>query len=166
MIEMNLEGGKELERMLLALETKVARKVVRKGVRKGLKPTLTAAKSNALSMMGSDPKDKDEVSMRRLLNKNIVLRAAKKQRKGSYMMRVQLRPEVDEFVGFTKGSHTDLRTRKLVGTRHYIPAAIEYGHGNAAAVPFMRTAADANLKKAVPILRNEMVRGIEAIARK
>jgi HK97 gp10 family phage protein len=163
-VSMNLKGGKELEKTLLAMEKKVAKKVVRRGVRKGLKPTLTAAKANVASMLGGRESGGDnEVSMKQLLKDNLVIKVAKKQRKGSYKMAVQPRADVAGFVDDKNG--------------YYIPFAIEYGHAfpgrgggknapkDVPAIPFMRKAADANLKKAVPILAREINRGIEAVAR-
>lgn len=159
---MTLEGGKETERKLKALERKVAKKIVRKGVREGLKPTHKAAKSNAKSMVGGE--------MGALLKKNIILRRFKKQRRGSYAMAVRIKSESEgapqEFVHKTKD-----------GERYYIPAAIEFGHAapgrgggknppkDMPAIPFMRNASDANLKKGVGIFSQVVGKEIEAAAK-
>lgn len=162
MIDVVLEGGKELERKLLALEKKTAKKVVRKAVREGLKPTHKAAKSNAKTMVGGN--------MGGLISKALVLRAFKKQKRGSYAMTVRTRSEKEggpkEFVHITKD-----------GKRQFIPAAIEWGHAkpgrggkkgapkDVPAIPFMRNASDANLKKGEKIFVREVKRGVERIGK-
>jgi len=154
-IGMTLKGGKELEKKLLRLETKVARKVVRKAVRKSLKPEHVASKSNARSMVGG--------SMGALIARNMQLRAFKKQKKGSYGMSVKIKSDVPEFVAESSS-----------GKRNYIPSAIEYGHaapGDAggtkivAANPFMRAAADPWKKVGVAIFNREIKKGIDEVAR-
>lgn len=142
-----VEGAKELERKFLALERKTAKKIVRSAVRKGSKVIVNTVKVNAVNMVGG--------SMGTLLRKNVIVRAFKKQKKGSFGVRTMLRPEVDEFVHITKNN-----------VRQYIPAAIEYGHDNAAAIPFMRNASDAQGEKARQVAIEEMKRGLMRDARK
>jgi hypothetical protein len=151
MISIQLEGGKELERKLKALETKVAKKVVRKAVRNALKPALAATKTNARSMVGGH--------MGGLIASNIVLRARKKQRRGSYAMDVRLKSESEgapaEFIHTTKK-----------GERQNIPAAIEFGHGpgkEQVAIPFARSAADSTKAETLRIVTAEIKKGIEQI---
>ena len=142
-----IEGAKELERKLLALERKTAKKIVRSAVRKGSKVIVTAAKANAVSMVGGE--------MGVLLRRNIIVRAFKRQKKGSFGVRTTIRPQVKEFVHITKG-----------GVRHYVPSDIEYGHDNAAAIPFMRSASDTHGEKARQVAIAEMKRGLMRDARK
>lgn len=160
MIGITLKGGKELERKLLALEKKVTKKIVRKAVRAGLKPTHKAAKSNAKSIVGRN--------MGRLIFKNLVLRAFKKQKRGSYGVTVRIKTESEgapkEFISETKD-----------GKRYFVPAAIEYGHGlpgeggkglkTVPEISFMRKAADQKLGKGEKIFAEETKKGIRAVVK-
>ena len=153
MISMQLEGGKELERKLQALGTKVGRKVVRKAVRNAQKPVITAMKANARNMVGGH--------MGGVIAANVVVRAQKKQRRGSYTIDVRLKSESEgapaEFVHITKE-----------GKRHFIPAAIEFGHGpgkEQVAIPFGRSAADSTRAETLRILAAELKKGIEQLAK-
>lgn len=153
MISIQLEGGKELEKKLRGLETKVAKKVVRKAVRNAQKPVLTAMKANARNMIGGH--------MGGLIAANVVVRAQKKQRRGSYAMNVRLKSESEgapmEFIHITKE-----------GKRHFIPAAIEFGHGpgkEQVAIPFGRSAADSTRAETLRILTAELKTGIEQVAK-
>jgi hypothetical protein len=103
-----LKGGEELDRKLREMEPKIANKLVKSGLKNALSPLKKAAILNALRMVGGE--------MGGTIAENIVTRALKR-RKGSYGMGVMIRPDVPQFVHITK-----------IGVRHYIPAAIEYGH--------------------------------------
>lgn len=146
-----IEGAKELEANLATLPQRIERKVIRQAVRDGQRPMLAAAKSNAAALgKGIEHHGRD---MSALLAKNIVIKAPRKQKKGSYALHVQMRAGVDEFVYYRQGSHTKVtytkserKIGKTVG-RTYIPAAIELGHFSGDTyvppVPFMRPAAEA-----------------------
>ena len=142
MISITLVGAKELERKLSTLEKKTAKKIIRKAVRAGTKIIHNAVKENALSMVGG--------KMGSLLKKNVIVRAWKKQRRGGYGVGVSLRKDVPEFVSIS-----------AAGKKSYIPAAIEYGHDNAAALPFMRKAYDAHGEKAKQTTMNEIDKGVK-----
>lgn len=153
MISIQLEGGKELEAKLKTLETKVSRKIVRKAVRAAQKPVITVAKSNALSMVGGN--------MGGLIAANIILRAVKKQRRGSYGMSLRLKSK-------SEGAPAEFVHVSKTGRPTYIPAAIEYGHGSnkeQCARPFMRSAADSTRTKVISILVQQLKAGIEKIAK-
>lgn len=148
-----LEGAKQLERKLLSLEKKVGKKIVRKAVRDSHKIMLSEAKSRAATIVGG--------AMGRLLASNLVLRATRRQRRGSYEMQVRTKSESEgaptEFVHITKD-----------GKQHYIPAAIEFGHGSnkeQAARPFMRQAADATRGQVLAKFIEQLRRGIEQAAK-
>ena len=147
---MNLQGGKELDRKLKTLGTKVGKKVVRTAVRAGAKVELEVSKANATSMVGGD--------MGSLIAKNLAVRAFKKQRKGSYGVSTIIKPN-DKFVYIAK-VHS-----KYPGGRTYIPAAIEFGHDNARPIPFRRNAADSTKNKRVQVIGVKLKEGIEAIAK-
>lgn len=70
MIELDVQGAKEIERKLKSLEPKLARKIVRQSLRKAAKPILKKAKENCPVATGE-------------LKKNLKVRALKK-RKHSY----------------------------------------------------------------------------------
>ena len=142
-----LQGFDELERKLLRLERKTAKKVIRKAVRKAAKPSLAQSRQNARSMVGGE--------MGQLLSKNLHVRGFKKQRRGQFGVATKIKPGIAEFVHIGKD-----------GTRYYIPAAIEYGHANAAAIPFMRNAAITTKQKTTAILSKEIKTGIETLAKR
>lgn len=143
---MTLQGDKELERTLLSLERKVAKKVIRKAGRKAMKPILGSAKQNARTMVGG--------TMGTLLATGLILRAFRRQRRSSYGLNIRLKAAIKEFIHIAKD-----------GTRYYIPAAIEYGHDSAAAIPFMRAAFEANKGKTFVIMHNEIWHGIKLEAK-
>lgn len=139
-----IEGAKELERNLATLEKRIQKRVVRQAVRAAQKPLLARAKSNAASRVGG--------TMGALLAKNIVIRAPRRQRKGTYALHVTLRPGVPEFVHTTRA-----------GRPHNIPSDIEYGHGadkESAARPFLRPAADATKDESLRMLTQQLRVGI------
>jgi len=140
-----LDGAKELEKKLASLESKVSKKVVRKAVRMAQKPVLAKIKANALSMVGGE--------MGSLIAKNLQLKTGK-QKKGSYRIGVQIREEVAAFV-----DNSD------AGVQYYIPAAVEFGHDNAAAIPFMRNAHESTRQIAENIFAQEIKLGIDSIAK-
>lgn len=138
-------GAKELEANLKTLGRKVQKRVVRQAVRAAQKPLLARAKANARSISRAG-------RMGPLMAKNIVIKAPKKQRPGTYALHVQMRAGVDAFVHRTKG-----------GKQYFIPALIEHGHGPTAAQaarPFLRPAADATRGEAKRILSKELRIGI------
>lgn len=153
MIALDLRGAKELEKKLSTLDRKVSRKVIRTAVRDAQKITLKAAKENAASMVGG--------SMGSLLKKSLNLRGFKRQKRGSYGMKIGLRPN-DAFLH--QGEN-----------RCYIPFAIEYGHAapgaggsgakDVAPIPFMRSAADRTAKQKRDFFTKRVWSGIKAAMR-
>ena len=163
---MRIEGGKELERKLLALPQKIAKKVIRKAVREGGKPILRDMKSNIKSMLGHSGAKTytyqtkrgklHTVGVRGLLLKYLVLRKWRRQSRCGFGMGVYISPQAAEyFAGATKG-----------GNRYWIPAAIEYGHDNAAAIPFMRNAVDKNRTRSITTIKRHIAVGVEREARR
>ena len=125
--DVNVTGAKEVERALASMTQKIARKTVRQGVRVSGKVTVEKTKQNANSLVGGQ--------MGALIAKNVQIRAFKRQRRGQYGMSVRLKTGIDGFIHIAKRS-------KYPTGRTYIPFVIEYGHDNAAPIPFMRNAAD------------------------
>ena len=165
--DMELQGFLELDKKLAKLEQKVSKGIVRKAVREGEKIAQKKAKSNAKNMVGG--------RMGSLIAKHTIIRAFKHQRAGSYGMRMGLKPDVIEFAGLRQGSHTRINFQRGKGTatgkihrkigksvgRWYIPAALEYGHGNAKPIPFMRNAYAVSKSAMVRKMREIMTAGIE-----
>ena len=126
MIEMTLEGGKELEAKLTALERKVGVKIARESVREAIKMILMPAKANALSMVGG--------KMGAIIARALQIRVGTyhgKRRRGQYYMKIQHNPKYnDVFVHESEGSLTRPQGKRgyQLSRRTYIPAAIEYGH--------------------------------------
>ena len=143
-----VEGAKELERMLAQIGGKVAKKIVRQAVRKGQKPILAKAKSNASTLVGG--------SMGSKIAKNTKIKAPKRQKKGQYLLSTKVMSD-PAFEHVNKD-----------GTRHWIPAAIEFGHGakkEQIAIPFLRKAADSEGEKATNIVIKELGEGVEREAK-
>lgn len=170
-VSVNLQGGAALQAKLTGIKQATVTRIMKKAVTFGFAPTLTAAKVNALTMVGNKMGD--------LLAKFLTVVPFKKRRKGQIGYHLVIdRAGNQYFVDTTKK-----------GERQYIPAAIEYGHvkRNAeieysamaifskkerkkqrkkyavktgqfvAAIPFMRRATDSNLKKA-PAIMGEVIR--------
>lgn len=165
---MRIEGADKIERKLLAMPKRVAKKVIRKAVREGGKPILKDMKSNVKSMLGRSGMKTftyqtgkknvklHTVGVRGLLLKYLALRKWRRQRPLAFGMGVYISPEANEFFAGVSAQ----------GQRYYIPAAIEYGHGNVAAIPFMRTAVDKNKGRSVAIMKKAIAAGIEREASK
>ncbi|HUV67479.1 MAG TPA: HK97 gp10 family phage protein [Sedimentisphaerales bacterium] len=170
-----LIGARLLERKLNKLPAKVGKTVVRKALRQGAKPVQAAAKANAASLVGG--------TIGSQIAKSIGTRAksAKWRRKyGAYGIFVGVDPSnkhEHDFVYFTGGSAFSTKTRKqVVGRRHYIPNAIEYGHAfpgrgggknppkDVAAVGYMRKAYHSQGSGATQIVIREMKVGVERAA--
>ena len=157
-MDISLVGGKELEAKLLSLEKKVSKKIVRTGVRKAQKYLLNATKTYLMVISRGG-------GMAQKIASALQVRAPGKQRKGGYSLNVQIRNDPD-FVYYPTGSSSSLATGKTSGHRSFIPAAIEYGHGQnkeQAARPFMRPAADATVGSRIRILNKELQVGIAKI---
>jgi len=157
-ISVRLEGMKELEAKLLQLERKVSKKIVRSAVRKAQKALIPTIKGylEGISTGGG---------MAQKISKALTVRAAKRNRKGSYAVHVTLNPD-PSFLSYPQGSSSNLATRQTSGKRSYAPAAIELGHGKnkeQAARPYMRPAADATVNQRIRILTKEVATGIAKI---
>lgn len=147
MISVEVENAPQIEQWLKRIEQKTAKKVVRKAVRAAQRPTLATAKGLAKAMIGGE--------MGSLISKNIKI-ISPKQKRGSYRLNVDVSNKANDIFIVTSKS----------GTRNYIPAAIEYGHGSnkdQSAIPFQRTANFRTEKKKVPIFSRTLKQGIEAI---
>lgn len=157
MSSMTLEGFEGLGAKLLRLEKKTAKKIVRSSTRAAAKVTLKQVKSNAKSMIGGN--------MGSLIAKHAKVIVFKHQRKGSYGVQIGMKPNVPQFDYWPVGSSSSLRARRTTGKKSYIPAAIEYGHGNARPIPYIRRAWETTKPKAVKTLANELKQGIEREAK-
>lgn len=124
-----IDGGAELDRMLKGLGGKAGKAIVRKAVTAGGNIVKAAVEQNAPSMVGGE--------MGRLIGRNIQVRAYRRQRSGSYARFLSIKANVPEFDHVTAS-----------GTRHYIPADIEFGHDDVAPIPFMRRSAESTKKRA------------------
>ncbi len=158
MSDFRLEGFKGLDKKLSALPRKVAKKIVRTAIREAAKVTLKKVKSNANSMIGGN--------MGALIAKNAKVIVFKHQRKGSYGVQIGMKPNVPQFDYWPVGASSSLTSRRTTGKKSYIPAALEYGHGNARPIPFIRSAFAATKGRAVRKMASELKQGIEREAKK
>lgn len=142
--DVNVTGAKEIEKQLANLEKKTAKKFVRKSCREGAKSVHPRVSSNAITMVGG--------KMGNLIARNYRIRTAKKiaKKPGLYAVALEPKPGVPKFVD----------------KNNYIPAAIEYGHGNVPAIPFSRKTAAQSDKSARKIMGDVLIRKIEAEGRK
>jgi hypothetical protein len=146
-------GFEIFDAKLARLETKVAKKIVKDATRGGAKNTLKKIKSNAKSMVGGN--------MGALLAKHAKIIVFKHQRRGSWGVQIGMKSGVPEFDYWPIGTSSSLSSRKTTGKKSYIPAAIEYGHGNATPIPYIRAAWSATKSRAVKKMASELKQGIE-----
>lgn len=141
----DMRGDKELIKKLSTLPDKIEKKVLRTAVRNVQKIMVPVAKANAASMVGGE--------MGGLISKNIQVRKARKQKRGCYTINVQLKGGIERFFEQTES-----------GKRHYIPAAIEYGHISGGTyiepIPFMRSAAEATVAERKRIFAEQLRAGL------
>lgn len=147
MPDMQVLGLKELDAMLGRLPQAAAKRIVRKAVKRGAAGVRKAARTNARAMVGG--------AMGHAISKSIATGSGKAVR-GGFSVRVGPRSEDNE----------RFATVSAAGRRNYIPAALEYGHDNAPAVPFFRKAWDATREQAVDVIASEMWAGLRAEAAK
>ena len=155
MIDAEIQGVKEIERLFKQLETKESAKAVRSSTRITQKETnLKDAKSNASSMVGGNTGKK--------IARNLVVRAMTGLKRGHYGIKVMIKP-TDAFVVESKDEK-----------RYYIPTAIEYGHGypgrsgnkDVKPIPFMRNAFEKNRHKVVNVLRKYTLNKLDEFVRR
>lgn len=146
-IAMNTKGFELFDAKLKALPTKVGKKIVRTATRAGAKNTLKEVKSNAKSLIGGE--------MGTLIAKHAKIIVFKHQRRGSFGVQIGMKAGVPEFTDYSK-----------VGRRNYIPAAIEFGHGNARPIPFIRSAWDKTKRQDIRIMGKQLKIGIEREAKR
>jgi len=146
--EMQVSGAREFNAMLSRLERKVTNKIAKDICKKAMQPMLATAQANAAAL-GSG-------RMSQLLSKKLKIYLIKKRnlRRGHFGAKISFQPKVAEFMGFSSGARSSLKTKKTTGKRYYIPHAIEYGHAypgrgggkgspkDVAARPFIRPAFD------------------------
>ena len=143
----NVKGFDKFDRQLRNLDNKVAKKIVKTATRAAAKNTLTAVKANARSMIGGD--------MGQLIAKWAKIIVFKHQRRGSWGVQIGMKAGVPEFVDYSK-----------VGKRNYIPSALEFGHGNARPIPYIRNAWEKTKRQDVIIMGRELKKGIEREAKR
>lgn len=141
-IAVDIKGLRELLNKMDTLPIKTAKSIIRKGCRRGAAVIRDQQKKNARSMIGGE--------MGQLIARHTSIMTPKQRRKGQYMLCVWL----------TK-SLKFIHRRRSDGTRYYIPAAIEYGHGapgeggkgfkTVPAIPFARNAADEKKERAFAV---------------
>jgi HK97 gp10 family phage protein len=150
-----MTGGQEIQLKLRGLETKVANKVGRQAVRAGAKVIQATAKAEAQGQVGG--------SMGGLISRALVVRAAKKQRRGNQTVQVLHNPKYNAELTHTTSS----------GQQFYIPNAIEYGHakpfgtsgvgasGEVRPIPYMRTTFQKTRAMARMVTEQTLIAGIK-----
>ena len=141
----DITGDKELMAKLDSLPNKIEKRVIRQAARVTQKLLVPVVRANANSMVGG--------KMGALLAKTVQVRAAKKQRKGQYTILVLHKKGVPEFVSTTKSDK-----------RHYIPAAVAYGHlvGDTYVqpIPYFQAAADATTSRRMQVFKEQLRIGL------
>jgi hypothetical protein len=141
MLYLEVKGDKEIVQALNKLADKDIRRILKTAMRGGMKPVLNTAKQNARSMVGGN--------MGEAIANALEVKGYRRQRKGSFAYFLGLKYD-ESFKHVTK-----------TGVKHYIPAAIEYGHDNAAAIPYMRSAVESAGQAAVDKTTENIGKGIE-----
>jgi len=151
--EMRLDGFEDLDKKLALLPQKVSKDIVRKGTRVGANTILPKIKSNAKSMIGG--------KMGSLIAEKAAIIVFKHQRKGSYGVQIGMKANVPEFDYWAVGASSSLKSRRTIGKKSYIPAALEYGHGNGRPIPYIRAAWESSKAKAVLNMKKYFKQEIE-----
>ena len=146
-IELKRSGFELFDTKLKNLERKVAKKIVKTATRAGAKNTLKEIKANALRLIGGE--------MGTLIAKWAKIIIFKHQRRGSWGVQIGMKAGIPEFIEYSK-----------VGKRNYIPSAIEFGHGNAKPIPYIRSAWAKTKAQDVKIMARELKKGIEREAKR
>lgn len=149
-VSMHLDGAARLEQQLVALGKKAAGKVMRPATRAGAKAILPVAKANAQAMIGGE--------MGGIIADSLTVRVLKSGQRR--------RNEVGHQVVISQKHEEQLVVISKAGRRNYIPAAIEFGHDEAAPIPFMRAAYDSTARKALGVIMKQAGLRIEIEARK
>lgn len=137
-VDISVLGERELERKLAKLTAGVQRKIVRRALRDAAKPIRDAAKSRAPVKSGR-------------LRRNIKVRSMRRSR---VRLGVLVRTGTRDEMGIPSDSPW------------YYPAIIEYGYENVPANPFLRGALDSNRQKALRIISDSVLGGINREARR
>ena len=149
--DVHITGLAELDRKMKALDARVKRKLVKTAVKTGANVIKNQAASNAQTTVGGEMGD--------LIAKNLKVHVFRKQRRGSYGVSIWLKPGVMDFTWLTQD-----------GTRHYIPADIEFGHSGGwqqenptfvPAIPFIRPAFDSKVRAAERVIGRMLGLGLE-----
>ncbi len=140
-------GLGEFDLKMRMLDKKVKRKLVRTAVKTGANIIKQQAASNARSMVGGE--------MGGLLAENLKVHIFRKQKRGSYGVSIWTKPGIMGFIWLTH-----------IGTQHYIPADIEFGHidkagGFVPAIPYIRTAFDTKVQAANRAIGRMLGLGLE-----
>jgi len=146
-IILQTRGFEIFDAQLKHLERKVAKQIVKTATRTAAKNTLKEVKANAKSLVGGE--------MGTLLAKHAKIIVFKHQRRGSWGVQIGMKAGIPEFTEYSK-----------IGKRNYIPSAIEFGHGNARPIPFIRSAWAKTKAQDVRIMGKELKKGIEREAKR
>lgn len=133
---LTITGTKQLERKLKQLEPKVAKKVIRQSLRAGAKIIHTAAKAEAPKRTG-------------VLRKSLKVRAARRNRRGTYAVMV------------TSGEAGNMFTGKA-----FYGAFIHWGTKFITSNPFIKRVYAQKEQEARSVVLKSMAEGIEREARK
>jgi HK97 gp10 family phage protein len=159
MQKFQVQGMPELLKMLATLEPKLSRKVLRKAIRKAAQPIRDAARAKAPVKTGK-------------LRKSIRLRAAKRLMRGSVGIVVEAGGKDftgDTFYGsfieygFLQNPVVRLDDGRIISVTRRMARRME--RKQIPARPFMRPALDENRSRFFSIVRDEVERGIEQIAK-
>ena len=158
-----IDGLDALQRQMETLGPRVAKRVVRTACRAAMKP-LHAEVKRRIAALPSSGRAGPLGSLKKRMLRALKLRVAKHQPRGQYAMDVIfVDPESAGLVHYPKGAATSLTTRKTTGTRTFIPAALEFGHGSdrqGSARPFFRPAVDTMRPEVQRVLEKELHNGI------
>ncbi len=146
-IDLNVIGDKETVMALNRMSDKMSRNFLAKGARRACRVFKKQIETNASSMVGG--------TMGAAIKAAVYVGATRKRPpRGTVNLNTMLEKD-DSFVSVSKA-----------GQRNYIPAAIEYGHDNAAPIPFGRKAFDTKKVEALNDLLDKIDDEIQKEAKK
>lgn len=139
--------AKKVYRRSIRAAAKMVADNVKQSVMSSFKGAVSSLKTRKIRMTGN---------MRKILKRAIMVRRPRKAKRGNIQFGIM----------FNTKKYPQLIHTSKAGKRSFIPAAIEYGHGNAKPVPFVRTAYERSKNMVLDAMKKSIWRDIEKIATK
>lgn len=178
-VEFQIEGARELERLIASMPAKLAKKGLRRAVRTAHRVIYESIVRRIAALPDSGRLDRRSLKLAMLMSFRV--RAPRRQKAGTYSMdAVFVDSEAAGLVYYRQGAHSKVafnakdRHGNLVDIRGgevgrtFVPFALEYGHGSnkaAAARPFMRPGVEAAQTEAARTLATQTAHELDKLVR-